>query len=259
MKPYPAYLFFLVFIPFFMGCEKQPQLFEESDGLYFGTASPNFYYSFAKFPRKLIDTIQIPINVFGNAAGTERAISIENIKSAEFEAVEGVHFKLLSDVKIPANAFKATVPVAVYRTPELETKGLKFKLAINKNAAFPGTGITSQQEVTVNLTYIQQPASWGTLTGNPFAGYSANFGSWTKTKYKLILDALYDPLTGTTVTEFPEGNRFTGQHPVAYDHYVAIVRNYIRLNYPGNYGGVGASIKDPDANNQPVQVGPSNY
>ncbi|MOA44232.1 hypothetical protein D3C78_1664710 [compost metagenome] len=95
----------------------------------------------------------------------------------------------------------------------------------------------------------------GNKTGQ-FAGYKDNFGTWTKTKYKLILDALYDPKTGTTVTEFP-GSRFLP--PVLYNQYVAIVRNYIKANYPGNYGGSGATLLDPDNNNMPVQVGPANY
>nr|WP_199077323.1 DUF4843 domain-containing protein [Pedobacter sp. ASV19] len=258
MNRFIPLLFFFV-LPFFMGCEKAPALFSESDGLYFGTTDGNIYYSFAKYPRKLIDTIQIPVNVFGNASATDRSISIENVKSGDFNAIEGQHFKLISNVVMPANTYKTMVPVIVYRTPDLESSTVQFKLKIDKNAGFPGDGITNQQSVTVNLAYIQQPATWGTFTGLPFAGYSTNFGTWTRTKYKLILDALYDPEKGEAITEFPIGNRFAGQHPILYDQYVIMVRNYIRTNYPGNYGGSGAVLRDPDANNQPIQVGPANY
>lgn len=259
MKRIKQYLLSLFAILFFVGCAKDPALFTETDGLYFDTPDGNIYYSFAKYPNKVVDTIQIPIIVFGNNAGTARPISIEDLTGADFTAVKGVHFKLVNNPLMPANAYKTTLPVVVYRTPDLESNTVKFALKINQNSAFPGKGITAQQSVTINLAYIQQPASWGTLTGLPFAGYSTNFGTWTKTKYKLILDALYDPVKGESITEFPEGSRFVGQHPVAYDHYVAIVRNYIRENYPGNYGGTGATLRDPDANNQLIQVGPANY
>ncbi|WP_029277071.1 DUF4843 domain-containing protein [Pedobacter borealis] len=259
MKNLKSYLPALFAVLFFVGCAKDPALFTESDGLSFGTTDPNIYYSFAKYPTKLIDTLQIPINVFGNAAATARPISIEVLNSPDLNAVQGVHFKLLSNPVIPANSFKTNISIAVYRTIDLEAATVKFALKIKPNDAFPGNGISAQQSLTINLAYIQQPVTWGTLTGLPFAGYSTNFGTWTKTKYKLILEALYDPLKGETVTEFASGNRFAGQHPIIYDQYVAVVRNYIRVNYPGNYGGSGATLKDPDANNQLIQVGPANY
>lgn len=259
MKSIKSYLPLFFAILLFVGCEEDPTLFAETDGLSFGTSDPNIYYSFAKYPTKLTDTVQIPINVFGNAAATARPIDIEILTGADLTAVAGVHFKVLGNNVIPANSFKTIIPVVVYRTVDLESTTVKFALKIKQNSAFPGAGITTQQSVTINLAYIQQPATWGTLTGSAFAGYNTNFGTWTKTKYKLILEALYDPIKGETITEFPIGSRFAGQHPVAYDHYVAAVRNYIKINYPGNYGGPGATLKDPDANNQVIQVGPANY
>ncbi|WP_222536872.1 DUF4843 domain-containing protein [Pedobacter polysacchareus] len=259
MQSLKSYLLLSFVLLFFSGCEKDPAVFVEEDGLYFAATNGSFYYTFAKYPRKLVDTIQIPLNVFGNAAPVDRVVSLEKITSDEFNAVEGKHFKFADQVIIPANAFKGTIPVVFYRTPDLELNSVKFKLSINKNAAFPGSGITSQQSITVKLGYLQQPDTWGTLAGSPFAGFSGNFGTWTKTKYKLILDALYDEEKGETIAEFPEGSRFVGQHPPIYDQYVAIVRNYIRIHYPGNYGGTGAVLRDPDANNQLILVGPANY
>ncbi|MNR23793.1 hypothetical protein D3C85_1408340 [compost metagenome] len=144
----------------------------------------------------------------------------------------------------------------MYRTPDLEENIVKFKLKINQNDVFPSEGITNQQTITINLAYIQKPASWGTPTGSEYAAAMTNFGSWTKTKYKVILEALYDAEKGETITEFPGGR---AQPPVMYAQYLSIVRNYIRVNYPGNYDGVGLKLLDPDANNQPVRVGPANY
>jgi len=256
MIRFKQYLIIFSVIPFISACEKQPELFKETPGLYFGVAEGQLSYSFAKYPKKLLDTIYVPVSILGDAAGTDRAISIGLVKADDMDGVEGQHFKLPEQAVMPANAYKTVVPVAVYRTADLENKPVKFKLKVNQSDSFPGLGITNQQTVIVNLAYMQQPANWGTLTGAFFAGYSTNFGTWTKTKYKVILDALYDEEKGETITEFP-GTR--SQPPVIYSQYLSIVRNYIRVNYPGNYGGVGAKLLDPDANNQPVQVGPANY
>jgi len=107
--------------------------------------------------------------------------------------------------------------------------------------------------------YLQKPPTWGEIGGSQWAGYSSNFGTWTKTKYKVILDALYDPTSDTTVSEFP-ANRFAA--PAVYLQYLQLVKNYIRTKYPGNYStplGVGPTLRDPDANNAVIQVGPANY
>lgn len=258
MKRFKKYLLIFSVIPILTACEKQPELFKETDGLYFGGADGQLSYSFAKYPKKLLDTIYVPVNILGEAANVDRSISVDYVKADDMEGVEGQHFKLPEQAVMPANAYKTVVPVTVYRTSDLEDRPVKFKLKLNQNNSFPGLGITNQQTIIVSLAYIQEPANWGTFSGTFFAGYSANFGTWTKTKYKLILDALYDEEKGETITEFP-GSRIVGQYPIIYKQYLTIVRNYIRINYPGNYDGVGAKLLDPDANNQPIQVGPANY
>ena len=117
--------------------------------------------------------------------------------------------------------------------------------------------------IKIKTAYLQKPPTWGEPTGFPWAGYINNFGTWTRTKYKVILDALYDPVGDTTITEFPLGTRAVNQFPPVYTQYLQIVKNYIRTNYPGNYStpiGIGATLRDPDMPNNPViQVGPANY
>jgi hypothetical protein len=255
MKKIFLFLLPVIVILSFIGCVKNPELYSQTDGLYFGADS--VAYSFALYPQKTIDTVHIPVNVLGKPLGVDRPISVSIATGPLYNAVSGVHYKLLSNPVMPANAVTTTIPVVVYRTPDLDSTAVKFAFKINQNSGFPGQGITANQTVIVNLAYIQKPATWGTLTGLPWAGYSANFGTWTKTKYKLILAALYNPATGTTVTEFPVGSRFAP--PLIYSQYLALVRDYILTNYPGNYGLPGATLTDPDANNQVIKVGPANY
>lgn len=243
------------------GCEDQPDLFKEPDGIYFGVADTAISYSFAKYPNKLSDTLIVPVNVLGNSANTDRAIAVELVPlTGEDIAIEGKHFKLLDQSKISAKATAGTIKILVNRTADLESgKVVKFAIQLKKDQNFPADGIVGRQKLTINLAYLQKPASWGEFTGTVtgfFAGYRDNFGTWTPTKYKIILDALYDPATSTTVTEFP-GSRFSP--PIIYNQYLAIVRNYIKSHYPGNYGLGGAILTDPDNSNLPVQVGPANY
>jgi len=63
----------------------------------------------------------------------------------------------------------------------------------------------------------------------------------------------------TTVTEFPY---LKVGAPAISIQYLQVVKNYIRTRYPGNYSipvGVGATLRDPDASNAVIVVGPANY
>lgn len=241
------------------GCQKAvPTLFSEADGIYFAAAADSISYSFAKYPNRTTDTLKIPVTVLGNAAGADRTISIEKITATEVNAVEGVHYKLLGPYSMPANKFSTTVPVVIYKTAEMDSLTMTFVLHLKDNEHFKA-GITSKTSLKVKVAYLQKPPTWGEFAGTQWAGFSSNFGTWTKTKYKLILDALYDPLSDSTVTEFPY-TRFSA--PSSYLQYLQVVKNYIRTNYPGNYSnpvGIGATLRDPDANNNVIQVGPANY
>lgn len=248
----------------FCSCEEKPTLFTEDDAIYFGTADSVMAYSFAKYPLRVKDTIFVPVNVLGNAVSIDRSITVEVLKANagdENAAIEGHHFEIIGEqAKVAAHTVNGQLPIVVYRTQDLdEGNVVNFAIRLKRDNDFPAEGIGRNQKLTISLAYLQEPASWGEFTGaitGFFAGYSTNFGTWSPTKYKLILDALYDPETETTITEFP-GSRFGP--PVLYNHYVAIVRNYIKVNYPGNYGGAGAVLNDPDFENKPIQVGPANY
>lgn len=243
------------------GCEEKPMLFEEENALYFGHADSVVSYSFAKYPKKALDTLHIPVRVLGNSNVEDRSFSyvVESVSNG-INGVEGEHFKVIDNPIIEAGHVEGFLPVVVYRTKEMnEGQTISFSVRLKQDNNFPAEGIASKQKLRINVAYLQKPSSWGEFAGNItgyFAGYSTNFGTWTPTKYRLILDALYDPETETSVTEFP-GSRFGP--PLLYLQYIAIVRNYIRTNYPGNYGQPGPVLLDPDYNNMPIQVGPANF
>jgi len=146
----------------------------------------------------------------------------------------------------------------IYRTGDMDSLSINFKFQLKANENFV-SGISAKTSLKIKVGYLQKPPTWGELTGLQWAGYSLNMGTWTKTKYKVILDALYDPVSDTTVSEFPFGR---SQPPAIYIQYLQLVKNYIRTNYPGNYSiprGIGATLRDPDNKDSVIQVGPSNY
>ncbi len=257
MKKGIVYIILIAFS--FIGCKKVvPTLFAEQDGIYFSASADTISYTFAKYPNRTIDTLKLPVSVLGKAAGTNRTITVEKLVASDVNATEGVHYKLLGPYTLPANQISTVIPVVIYRTGDMDSLTITFILQLKANESFQ-SGISAKTSLKIKVGYLQKPSTWGEFGGTQWAGYSANFGTWTKTKYKVILDALYDPVGDTTVTEFPY-TRFSA--PASYIQYLQLVKNYIRTNYPGNYStpvGIGATLRDPEANNNVIQVGPANY
>jgi len=246
---------------FYVACTpEKPAVFEQADGIYFSAASDTLAYTFAKYPNRVKDTFWIPVRVLGDAPQNDRVITIEKGTGADVTAMEGVHYKLMDAYTMPAGKFSTNLPVILYRTSDLEVSPVSFKLELKANEHF-ALGITSKGVIRVNVGFLQKPANWGDFSGSSgfWAGYSANYGTWTKTKYKLVLDALYDAGGDSTISEFPY-SRFSP--PVITFQYLQLVKNYLRANYPGNFTtpvGTGATLRDPDAGNLHVLVGPANY
>ena len=243
------------------GCKEDvPTVFAEPDGIYFNAPADSMTYTFAKYPNRLSDTLKIPVTVLGSAAGTDRTISLEKLSGIDINGTEGVHYKLLQPYTIPAGKVSTTLPVVIYRTGDMDSLSINFKFQLKANENFI-SGISAKTSLKIKVGYLQKPPTWGDFTGIQWAGYSLNMGTWTKTKYKVVLEALYDPVSDTTVSEFP-GSKFAGQYPAIYNQYLQLVKNYIRTRYPGNYSiprGIGATLRDPDNRDSVIIVGPANY
>lgn len=251
----------------YMACKQTLGVeFSQPPAIYFGT--PAVYapstgytaYSFAKYPSRIVDTIKVPVYLLGDTASVNREISVSVADSSAANGIAGQDFKLLPPYYLPAHATSSVIPVVVYRTSVLDTGSVTFFLKVKANQNFQ-PGITAQTTWKITVSYLQKPATWDIGSGGTvgWALYPANLGTWTKTKYKLVISALYNPIADTSITEFPY-SRF--QPPAIYIQYLQLVKNYILTNYPGNYStpiGIGPTLRDPDANNAVIQVGPANY
>lgn len=252
-------IYIIVVVLSIVGCKEDvPTMFNSSDGIYFSASFDSLSYTFAKYPHRTVDTLLLPVTVLGKPAATDRVISIEKMTGSDVNGIEGVHYKLVGPYTMPANKISTVLPIVIYKTGEMDSVTITFILQLKANENFQ-SGISSKTSLKIRVGYLQKPLTWGEFAGTQWAGYSTNFGTWTKTKYKLVLDALYDPVSDTTVSEFPY-SRFSA--PAIYIQYLQVVKNYIRTNYPGNYStpiGIGPTLRDPDANNNVIQVAPANY
>jgi hypothetical protein len=259
MKKGIFYIIILAALLPFAACKEDvPTVFAEPDGIYFSAPADSMTYTFAKYPNRLSDTIKVPVTVLGKPADKDRTISLEKLSGIDINGTEGVHFKLLQPYTLPAGKVSTMLPVVIYRTGDMDSLSINFKFQLKANENFI-SGISAKTSLKIKVGYLQKPPTWGDLTGNQWAGYSLNMGTWTKTKYKVVLDALYDPVSDTTISEFPF-SRFGP--PVVYTQYLQLVKNYLRTKYPGNFSiprGIGATLRDPDYRDSVILVGPANY
>ena len=259
MKKGIIYIILLAITLPFVSCEEDvPLLFAEPDGIYFSANADSLYYTFAKYPNRTVDTLKISVTVLGKAADKDRVINVDKVTDSGFNGSEGIHYKLLPPYTLPAGKISTVIPVVVYKTGDMDSLFINFKLKLSENENFI-SGISSKAFMRIKLGYLQKPPTWGEFGGSQWAGFNTNMGTWSKAKYKVILGALYDPITDTTVSEFPY-SRFGA--PAMSIQYLQLVRNYLRTKYPGNFTsprGMGATLRDPDNKDSVVLVGPANY
>jgi hypothetical protein len=76
-------IIFAAILPFAACKEDVPTIFAEPDGIYFSAAADSMTYTFAKYPTRVSDTLRIPVTVLGNAAGTDRTITLEKLSGTD--------------------------------------------------------------------------------------------------------------------------------------------------------------------------------
>src|SRR3954466_5426218 len=83
MKKGVVKFFLVIAIISLAACKEDvPTLFNEQDGVYFNSSKDSVFYTFAKYPSRLVDTIKLPVSVLGNSAAVDREINIEKVPGA---------------------------------------------------------------------------------------------------------------------------------------------------------------------------------
>jgi hypothetical protein len=244
------------------GCKPEsPTQFSQRPTLYFGT--PNIsnpllvsgtQFSFATYPHRVIDTFMVQVSLLGDPSPKDRELSVVVLDTVAANAKPGADFKLLPPYVLLANATSVKIPLVLYRTPVLDSISINFFLKIAANESFSAPN-NSQGLYNVQVLYLQKPLDWD-ATSTGFKGWAlSNLGLWTKTKYQMILEALYNPLADSSISSFPT---YSPPLPI-YTQYLQMVHNYIATTYPGNYTGVGPVLLDPDHHNDTIKINPTNY
>ena len=153
-----AFLYIIIaagIIPFAACKEDVPTLFNEHDGVYFSGAD-SLYYTFAKYPSRAADTVRLPVTVLGQPAATDRTIAVEKGSGAEVNATENVHYKFLPPYVLPAGQISTTIPVVIYRTRDLDSVKMNFRVQLKENEYFK-SGISSKTAMRVSVAFLQKP------------------------------------------------------------------------------------------------------
>ncbi|RAV28943.1 DUF4843 domain-containing protein [Sinomicrobium soli] len=92
-------------------------------------------FSFGFFPPEAVEYVyKIPVYVQGELSETDRLIQVEVLETST--AVAGTHFSIPETVTFRANSRKDSIPVTLYRTPDMKEEVFSIVLEILPNKDF---------------------------------------------------------------------------------------------------------------------------
>lgn len=214
-------LYLSVFLAVFgVACSTSDEsMYEGSSSIYFdlsGNEIDSIVYSFAK----TTDTshiIEIPLEIAGYAVDYDREFLVvvdKDLSTAE----EGKHFEALnSSYILPKDEFTTVLPLTVYSTDKLlDSVVVDVVLRLVPNDDFPNN-FSDRQLARIRVSnMLSKPSMWDVVYGRKY------FGTWSKTKYKLILQ----------ICEIDDLPPYNGPNRYLLKGYGMKMQNYFRENYP---------------------------
>ncbi len=197
MKTYIALLAAALGALSFAACENDPYLYNDTAKIWLSgdeeqeATEDSVFYSFKIYSSDVTETtLNVIANLTGEAVDKDRTFKLEVV--ADETNVPADAYQLGSFV-LPANAYKATVPVKVQRkVSSLDLTKETAKLTL-KVVATDDLGVSVGDCSTYKLVwcdYLIQPSSWSNI--------SYYIGPFSQARYKFIID-----FTGyTDFTEF---------------------------------------------------------
>src|SRR2546428_453530 len=137
------------------------------------------------------DTIWFEACIMGNAASTEREFAL-NIDTAGTTAKENIDFKLVKTV-VPAGAYKARIPIVIYKTEAIKTKPVRLQLSVTENQNFKVGYNRYQKAVFIWGDKFLKPDNWDN------SNYSMAFGTFSQKRMQFILESC-------KITKLPDPN-----------------------------------------------------
>lgn len=195
---------------FSIGCSTDTiETYSSRDNIYFTWAderpdiSGSFYnqnidslgVSFAFIPTTTTDTIfKIPVSVQGQMSEVDRTVKVS--VREESTAQQGVHFDIPDEVVFGANLRFDSIPVTLYRTPDMKNESFTIVLELLANDDFD---VNMKDEVTDVLTgevkyYTVFQLTVNDILETPQYWFEPYLGVFTAKKMTLMSELLGIPL-----------------------------------------------------------------
>ena len=158
-------------------CDQEETMIFETDGSVYFTTS-DYSYSFLDYPGKQIDTIKLPVQIFGKTADVDRLVKIELVTddTSKVNTAPEELYSLIGGV-VPANEQLGSVSLELKYADALQDTVYVFYVRIVPNDDF--------EDVSYNSRIVAkeiQPANWN--------GYLRYFwGDYSTCWWKFIKEA----------------------------------------------------------------------
>lgn len=143
--------------------------------IYPARGNDSIVYSFALYPDKQEDVVEIPFKLVGLAVGQARKIGVAVVKE-ETTAKENDHF-VIETSELPADSIKGVLTIKVKNTPKLEEHNLVATFRLCENENFAAGPIHENTYKIVLTNRLIRPAGWP-------------FGEYSRIKHQFVLQIL---------------------------------------------------------------------
>lgn len=193
-------LYFLITVLSYTGCTQNAiDAFNDGNSLFFFRGEANskghtqmdsMSYSFFLSKSLQIDTLWVDVQLTGIPSGMNRPIPIGQANAGQAgAAVAGTHYVAFNDpgisdrIVMPANQVKASIPIILKRTADMDAAEFRLDLTLTANEYFI-TGIKNRTSYTVKITaQAIKPALWDNANS-----FKSVFGDWGQEKMRFIID-----------------------------------------------------------------------
>ena len=174
--------------------QQDPRIYLRIPGEFDATLSrDSLLYSFPFHPTVTTqDTIWFEACIMGNTASNDREFGLR-VDAGGTSAKENIDYKFVSKV-VPAGAFKAQIPIVIYKTLALKDSFVRLQLSVVDNDNFKVGYSRYAKAVFIWGDKFLKPDNWDN------SNYAQAFGSpFSQVRTKFILDSCH-------ITSLPDPN-----------------------------------------------------
>jgi len=211
MKKIVYYIFAIGALGFCFSCKREElKTYDIADNIYFnlkinGVIADSTNVSFAIRPEGIKDSIlKLPVAVTGEPQPQDRLFRVEVLKDSS-SAVLGTHFTVPERVLVRAGRVQDSIPLRIFRTPDLQQAPVKIQLQLLPTTEFKTDikRIYASLGGSVSAVSIKVSLSDILTAGNNWNGlFAPYFGTFSVKKWKLINQVTGMPLDYVTTSVY---------------------------------------------------------